>query len=144
MLNAMAKADAAKEAPGLAAIEAIRDLQKKSGYRTAADHRAHAQFEALQRSQAAGSEGFNLLYPRDKLASAPLGPERDDARDERIGPDLAAAIRVFDEAGRLMSEDPRMQDHWPGGDAKAVAAAFLFEAARAIIAAVNARARQSA
>lgn len=145
MLNAMAKADAAKEAPGLAAIEAIRDLQKKSGYRTAADHnRAHAQFEALQRSQAAGSEGFNRLYPRDKLASAPVGPERDDARDERIGPDLAAAIRVFDAAGRLMSGDPRTRDHWPGGDAKAIAAAFLFEAARAIIAAVNARARQSA
>jgi hypothetical protein len=37
-----------------------------------------------------------------------------------------------------------MRDHWPGGDAKAIAAAFLFEAARAIIAAVNARARQSA
>jgi hypothetical protein len=57
---------------------------------------------------------------------------------------LAAAIRVFDEAGRLMSEDPRMRDHWPGGDAKAIAAAFLFEAARAIIAAMNARARLSA
>jgi hypothetical protein len=74
MLNAMAKADAAKEAPGLAAIEGIRDLQKQSGYRTAADHnRAHAKFEALLRSQAAGSEGFNRLYPRDKLASAPVG-----------------------------------------------------------------------
>ena len=74
MLNAMAKADAAKEAPGLAAIEGIRDLQKKSGYRTAADHnRAHAKFEALQRSQAAGSEGFNRPYPRHKLASAPVG-----------------------------------------------------------------------
>jgi hypothetical protein len=145
MLNAMAKADAAKEAPGLAAIEAIRDLQKKSGYRPAADHnRAHAKFEALQRGQAAGRENFNRLYARDKLASAPLGPERDDARDERIGPDLAAGIRAFDAAGRLMAGDPRTRDYWPGGDAKAIAAAFLFEAARAMIAAVNARARQSA
>jgi hypothetical protein len=57
---------------------------------------------------------------------------------------LAAGIRVFDAADRLMSGAPRTRDCWPGGDAKAIAAAFLFEAARAIIAAVNARARQSA
>ena len=57
---------------------------------------------------------------------------------------MAAGIRVFDAAGRLMSGDPRTLDYSPGGDAKAIAAAFLFEAARAIIAAVNARARQSA
>ncbi len=109
MLNAMAKTDAAKEAPGLAAIEAILDLQKKSGYRRPQTTTgAHAKFEALQRNQEAGSEGFNRLYPRHKLASAPVGPERDDARDERIGPDLAAGIRVFDASrwamcGRLLA-----------------------------------------
>jgi hypothetical protein len=103
MLNAMAKADAAKEAPGLAAIEAIRDLQKKSGYRTTADHnRAHAKFEALQRGQAAGSEGFNRLHPRSKL-SAPVSRERDDARHDRIGPDLAEARRLLDAAGSLIA-----------------------------------------
>ena len=144
ILNAMVADAAGREMPGLAALEAIRKGQRH-GYKTAADHNwAHTKFEALQRSQATERDGFNRLYPRDKLASAPLGPERDDARDEPIGPDLAAAIRVFDTAGRLMSADPRTRDHWPGGDAKAIAAAFLFEAARAIIAAVNARARQSA
>jgi hypothetical protein len=81
ILNAMVADAAGREMPGLAALEAIRKGQRH-GYKTAADH---AKFEALQRSQAAGSEGFNRLYPRHKLASAPVGPERDDARDERIG-----------------------------------------------------------
>ena len=63
MLNALAQVHAAKEAPGLLAINVIRDLQKRSGYKTAADHnRAHAKFEK------AVAEGFNRLHPASRLA----------------------------------------------------------------------------
>jgi hypothetical protein len=62
----------AKEAPGLLAIEAIRN-----GYRTAAQHnRAHERFER------AAAEGFNRLHPGSKLGRHTNVP-RD--RAERAG-----------------------------------------------------------
>jgi len=62
MLNAMAKADAAKEAPGLAAIEAIRDLQKKSPtgrpQTTTGRMRNSRRFSAVRQPGAKASTGY--------------------------------------------------------------------------------------
>ena len=90
ILNAMVADAATREMPGLVALEAIRKGQRL-GYKSAADHnRAHA------------TEGNNQLDPRSK--HAPVGRERDDARDDRIGPDLVEARRLLDAAGSLIAE----------------------------------------
>ena len=73
MLNALVSESASREMPGLVALEAIRKGQRL-GYKSAADHnRSHAKFER------AAAEGFNRLHPWSKLASAPVGSERNDA-----------------------------------------------------------------
>jgi hypothetical protein len=64
------------------------------------------------------------LHPGSKLASAPVGSERDDARDDRIGPDLASARRLLGVAGRLIS-DARVRDLVASGKAGAIEADFL-------------------
>ena len=137
ILNAMVADAAAREMPGLVALEAIRKGQRL-GYKSAADHnRAHAKFGR------AAAEGFNRLHPWSKLASAPVGSERDDAHD-RIGPDLAEARRLLDAAGSLIAEARTARDHWASGEATGIRAEFLLDAAIALINAVNARARLAA
>jgi hypothetical protein len=140
ILNAMVADAAGREMPGLAALEAIRKGQRH-GYKTAADHNwAHAKFEALQRAAGEG-EGFNRLFPRDKLAAAGRG---DLAENDRIGPDLSEAKRLLDAAGRLIADARTARDHWASGKATSIRAEFLLDAAIALIKAVNARARQFA
>ena len=120
ILNGMVTQDAASEMAGLDAILGIRKAQRL-GYRTAADHnRAH------------------------ELASAPVGRERDDARDDRIGPDLAEARRLLDAAGSLIADARTASGHWASGEATGIRAEFLLDAAIALINAVNARARLAA
>ena len=144
ILNAMVADAAERELPGIAALEGIRKAQRY-GYRAASDHnRAHAKFERTV------AEAFNRLHPRHKLASvsAALVPANvigdDDARSESVGPDLSAAKRLLDAAGRLASSNPRDQDHWPSGEPEAVAAQWLLTAARALVAAERERQAQEA
>ena len=140
ILNAMVADAATREMPGLAALEGIRKGQRH-GYRTAADHnRAHERFEF----ERAAAEDFNRLHPRSKLASAPVGRERDNARDDRIGPDLAEARRLLDVAGSLIADARTARDHGASGKATGIRAEFLLDAAIALINAVNARARLAA
>jgi hypothetical protein len=136
ILNALVADAAGREMPGLAALEAIRKGQRH-GYKSVADHnRAHAKFERA-------AEGFNRLHPRSKLASAPVGRERDDARDDRIGPDLAEARRLLDIAGELIAAARMARDYGASGKVTSIQAEFLVDAAIALINAVNARARQA-
>ena len=122
--------------PGLVAIEAIRKGQRL-GYKSAADHnRAHAKFGRA-------AEGNNRLHPRSKLASAPVGSERNDARDDRIAPELVEARRLLDAAGSLIADARTARDHWASGEATGIRAEFLLDVAIALINAVNARARQA-
>ena len=141
MLNTLVSESASREMPGLAALEMVRKGQRH-GYRTASDHnRAYEKFE-----RAAG-EGFNRLFPRNKLASATpvaaniIGP--DDARS-RVGADLAEARRLLDAAGRLASDPRTTRDHWSSGEAEAIAAQWLLTAARALVAAERERQTQEA
>jgi hypothetical protein len=127
MLNTLVSESASREMPGLAALEAIRKGQRL-GYKSAADHnRAHAKFGR------AAAEGNNRLHPRSKLASAPVGSERDDARDDRIGPDLAEARRLLDAAGSLIAHARTARDYWASGEATGIRAEFLLDAAIALI-----------
>ena len=114
ILNAMVADAATREMPGLAALEGIRKGQRY-GCKTAS-----------------------------KLASAPVGRERDDARDDRIGPDLAEARRLLDVAGSLIADARTARDHGASGKATGIRAEFLLDAAIALINAVNARARLAA
>ena len=135
MLNTLVSESASRELPGLAALEGIRKAQQL-GRRTAAEHnRAHEWFEF----ERAAAKSSNRLHPRSKLASAPVGRERDDARDDRIGPDLAEARRLLDLAGGLIADARTARDHWASGEVTG-----MLDAAIALIDAVNARARQAA
>jgi hypothetical protein len=139
ILNALVADAAAREMPGLAALEGIRKGQRH-GYKTAADHnRAHERFEF----ERAAAESSNRLHPRSKLASAPVEAERDDARYDRIGPNLAEARRLLDAAGSLIADARTARDHWASGKATGIRAEFLLDAAIALINAANARARQA-
>jgi hypothetical protein len=137
MLNALVSESASREMPGLVALEAIRKRQRL-GYNSAASNRAHAKFER------AAAEGNNRLHPWSKLASAPVGRERDDARDDQIGRDLVEARRLLDAAGSLIADARTARDHWASGEATGIRAEFLLDVAIALINAVNARARQAA
>jgi hypothetical protein len=134
VLNALIADAAGKELPGLAALEGIRKMQRH-GYRTAADHnRAYEKFER------AVAESFNRLHPK-RASSAPVAANvigSDDARDQRFTSDLEAR-RLLDAAGRLASSNSRDQDHWPSGEPEAVAAQFLLDEARRLIAAIRAQ-----
>jgi hypothetical protein len=78
VLNAMAKADAAREAPGLLAINAIRDMQK-SGYRSATEHnRTFAKMAA--------NGAFDRLHPDSDLrrTNVPRDPTFRGGRDPAV------------------------------------------------------------
>jgi hypothetical protein len=141
ILNAMVADAAGKELPGLEALAGIRKAQRL-GYRTAADHNcAHAKFAK------AVAEGLNRLHPGKRASAAPVAASiigEDDARSQRYTPDLSEAKRLLDAAGRLASGDPRARDHWPSGQVGAIAAKFLLDAARALVAAVRAQAEREA
>jgi hypothetical protein len=66
ILNAIMVADAAaREMPGLAALEAIRKMQR-NGYRTASDH--NRTYERLEK--AGFAENFNRLHPASGAAGS--------------------------------------------------------------------------
>jgi len=113
-LNAIAKVHGAREMPGLTALDVLRKSQEISRRTPAAHNRAHDLFE-----KAGGLEGFNRLHP-ESLGKAP-------------------ATRVRDAAGSL---DGGARDQWPSGEISAIDAEWLLAAARALIEAVRARARQ--
>jgi len=133
IINAMVADAAGRELPGLSAITEIRKTQRL-GRRKASDHnRAYAKFEALQR--AAGGEGFNRLFPRNKMAdAAPVAADiigEDEALSQRYTPNLTEAKRLLDAAGRLAGA----RDYQPSGQPEAIAAEWLLTAARALVAA---------
>jgi len=110
ILNGMVTQDAASEMAGLDAILGIRKAQRL-GYRTAADHNlAHARFE-----KRGGPEAFNRLHPGDPGGA--MHGARSTEDDVNSG-----------------------SDHWASGNVEAIEAAWLLDAARAIIAAVKLRA----
>ena len=159
MLNELVRDAAGRELPGLAALAEIRKGQKY-GYKTAADHnRAH--FEK--------SEAFNRLHPESGGTNVPRDPtwsepgyqsyipgtsvtpgagDRDARRERYVPP--ATAGRIRDAAGRLIGDGRAERtgetdindgsDHWADGRVSAIRAAFLLDAARALIEAVRARA----
>lgn len=136
MLNALVSESAAREMPGLVALLAIRKGQRL-GYKSADHNHSNAKFGR------AAAEANNRLHPRSKLASAPVGSERGDARDDRIGQDPVEARRLLDAAGSQIAEARTARDHWASGEATGIRAEFLLDAAIALINAVNARARQA-
>src|SRR6516164_6217814 len=68
MLNALAKVDATRQAPGFDAINSIRERQRRAGRSASAHNASHDAF--AKAVAAGGGEAFNRLFPRDKLASA--------------------------------------------------------------------------
>ena len=142
ILNGMVTQDAASEMAGLDAILGIRKAQRL-GYRTAADHNlAHARFE-----KRGGPEAFNRLHP-DSLRKAPQEPDlaANDPpyRKPYVTPLRATQVRDAGGAmhGARSTEDGvnSGSDHWASGNVEAIEAAWLLDAARAIIAAVKLRA----
>ena len=142
MLNALVVDSASRELPGLAALESVRKRQQL-GYKTAADHnRAYEKFEK--------SESFNRLLPasltRSRFEIGPRDPGNwDGSRFEADEPYVSplCANRVPDAGGELISEDRRARDHWPSGEPEVIQAAWLLEAARALILAARERARNA-
>jgi hypothetical protein len=142
VLNAIAAIHTAKEAPdGFMALNAIRKRQRLARRSSSAHNAAHERF-------AKAAEGFNRLFPRNKMAdAAPVSADRigsDDARSERVGPDLTEAKRLLDAAGALASDPRTTRDHWPSGEPEAIAAEWLLTAARALVAAERERQVQEA
>jgi hypothetical protein len=112
VLNGLAKVHAAKEMPGLTALDVVRKVQEINRRSPAAHNRAHDRFE-----KAGGLlEGFNRLHPDS----------------------LGKATRVRDAAGSL---DGGARDLRPSGEVEAIDAEWLLAAARALIEAVRARSR---
>lgn len=108
-------------------LDGIAKLRDKYQYRSPEKHN-------LRRASNFDNTNFRVgddVTPRS-------GRDRDDARDDRIGPDLKEARRLLDAAGKLIGGN---RDLWPSGQAERIEAEFLLEAARAIILAVNARAK---
>jgi hypothetical protein len=135
VLNAIAAIHTAKEAPdGFMALNAIRNRQRLAGRSSSAHNAAHERFAKV------AMESFN---PRNKLAdAAPVAANiigEDDARSQRYTPDLAEAKKLLDAAGRLASGDPRARDYRSGGQPESIAAEFLLDAARVLVAAVRAQ-----
>jgi hypothetical protein len=140
VLNALAKVDSTRQAPGFDAINSIRKQQAIARRSPSAHNRAHDEFIGkVAASVAAGGEGFNRLHPKSKLAAASATIGADDARDQRYTPDLAAARKLLDAAGRLASSDPRARDHWSSGKQESIAAQFLLSEARRLIAEMRAQ-----
>jgi hypothetical protein len=141
VLNAIAAIHTAKEAPdGFVALNAIRKQQRLAGRSSSAHNAAHERFAK------AVAEGFNRLHPKS-ASSAPVAASiigEDDARSEGVGPDLSEAKRLLDAAGALASGDPRVRDYRPSGQPESIAAQFLLDAARALVAAVRAQTEREA
>jgi hypothetical protein len=145
MLNALAKGHAEREAPSLLEIIALREIQKSTGYKTAADHnRAHARFEKA----VGGEEGFNRLHPLARGTSVPRDPEWNepghrgykpgtsvapgagdaDARDERFVSPLRARA-LGEVAGKLIADARTMRDHGSSGQVTGISPEWLLDAA---------------
>jgi hypothetical protein len=142
VLNAIAAIHTAKEAPdGFMALNAIRKRQRLAG-RSSSAHNA-----AYERFAKAVAEGFNRLHPSKRADAAPVAADiigEDDARSQRYTPDLSEAKRLLDAAGALASGDPRARDYRPSGQPESIAAQFLLDAARALVAAVRAQTEREA
>ena len=141
ILNALVADAATREMPGLAALEGIRKAQRLAGRSSSAHNRAHEQFAKAE------AEGFNRLHPGERASAAPVAADiigGDDARSERVGPDLREAKRLLDAAGRLASDPRTMRDHWSTGQPESIAAEWLLTAARALVAAERERQVQEA
>ena len=156
MLNELVRDAAGRELPGLAALAEIRKGQKY-GYKTAADHnRAHERFERLHpglarvtnvpRDPTWSEPGYQSYIPGTSVT--PGAGDRDARRERYVPP--ATAGRIRDAAGRLIGDGRAERtgetdindgsDHWADGRVSAIQAAFLLDAARALIEAVRARA----
>ena len=113
ILNGMVTQDAASEMAGLDAILGIRKAQRL-GYRTAADHNlAHARFDPPYRKR--------YVTPLRATQVRDAGGAMHGARSTEDGVNSGS-------------------DHWASGNVEAIEAAWLLDAARAIIAAVKLRA----
>ena len=134
ILNTMVADAAAREMPGLAALEGIRKSQRRGGYTSASDHnRAHDKFE-----RAVGGR-FDRLHPDSRLRRAAASPTEgsDDARDQRYVTPLVDE-RVKDAPGSLQGGK---RDLWPSGGVEGIQPEFLLDVAQRLIEEVRAQAR---
>jgi hypothetical protein len=147
-LNAIARADAARRAPGVEALNAIRKAAQQN---SSSENYGYQQFEKL------AEEAFNRLHPGSRLSRASDfdfrsgEPGARGSRFEQSGkydPPRRVGI-VADAAGRLRGDGRAERtgetdvndgsDHWASGRVTPIDAEWMLEAARMLIEAVRSR-----
>jgi hypothetical protein len=113
-LNRLAVQDGMQQSAGVI-LSKLR-LAAQGRRRTVGD--TNARHDAML-AKAVLVEKFNRLHPLARRTPAsptsdiPVG-ERDDARDDRIGPDLRDHVRVTDAGGRMDADARTRESHFAG------------------------------